>query len=138
MTKGASAIELGIWTVISVAFFLFVAFVEFVLSTVLMFELHMNSSAPGDFAFTERSIILKDIAIDLGVPLLINIAIIIYWYVQTRRSFDPPILSQRVSHRAALDLCVAGTLILNGHLIYDGISYWRERAPFFEYKPNFP
>lgn len=136
MFKGK--VELAIWSTISLIFFLFVVFVEFVLSSAMMFELHMNSTEPGDFAFTNRSVILTDIAVYLGAPFLINVAIVCYWFVQTKRLFDPPILNQRISHRATLALCIVGALILNGHLIYSGVHYWQERAPFFAYKPNFP
>ena len=104
----------------------------------MMFELHMNSTAPGDFAFTNRSIILTDIALYLGVPFVINAAILGVWYAQTKHIFGPLTTNQRVLHRLALILCFTGALILNGHLIYSGLNYWQERAPFFAYKPNFP
>ena len=130
--KTAQKIYLTIWSIFSIACSLFLSCVIFLFLGLSTIDLHKNTSGPGDFAPAPASVILNDILINwaIGAGFVVTVAGV--GYVITRSLINdlaPP--SHRVATKFLYGLFIFNVLLLCAGVIYMGIFYWFQRAPYF-------
>lgn len=102
-------------------------------TTISTTNAHMNSSAPGDFAETESSIIFSDIYANLGVASICIFVIGLIYYAMMKslvKEYSTTFNQQRVS-AFFRTLFIFNLLILFSLPVIGNISYWKERSPYF-------
>ena len=119
-------IQVTRWAVFSVCVSAFVSLIGFIFLGLRTMDIHKNSSAPGDFAETEASIILSDILVNWGItfPFLCFIAWVGYQITQDLvKEFSTPFDSHQAS-KFLYGLFGFNLALLCAGPVIGGILYW--------------
>jgi hypothetical protein len=126
-------IQLALWAIFSICTSAVLSFFASLVFWFFTMDLHKTTSAPGDFAEADASMILSDIEVNLAIAFIFVSIIAWIGYKITQfliKDFSSPLNHRQVS-KFLYVLLAFNLILLCAGLLYTSVAYWQQRAPYF-------